>query len=175
MVDEGAIGATLDALIAGLPDPRGGLPEAVFDFVRRVTPLVNVDLLVRDDAGRTLLSWREDAFYRGWHVPGGIIRFRETAHQRVAAVARAELGTSVTPTDSPCDLIQANDARGHFISLLFPCTLTAAIGMDFAPAVGPRRAGMLRWFDAVPDDLIPTQRHYARWFAPQTSTSRPQV
>jgi colanic acid biosynthesis protein WcaH len=41
-------------------DPRGGLAEELFLFVSRVTPLVNVDLLIQDTGHRTLLTWRCD-------------------------------------------------------------------------------------------------------------------
>ena len=37
-----------------------GLPEEIFLFVSRTTPLVNVDLLIKDENGRTLLSWRDE-------------------------------------------------------------------------------------------------------------------
>ena len=64
--------ATLRAALG--PAPRNGLPEDLFLFVSSLTPLVNVDLLIRDDAGRMLLGWRHDAFYGpGWHVPGSFI------------------------------------------------------------------------------------------------------
>jgi colanic acid biosynthesis protein WcaH len=34
--------------------------------------------------GRTLLTWRDDeSFGAGWHVPGGIIRYKETAADRI--------------------------------------------------------------------------------------------
>ena len=35
------------------PDPTAGLPEDLFLFISRITPLVNVDLLIQDDAHRT--------------------------------------------------------------------------------------------------------------------------
>jgi hypothetical protein len=75
-------------LASQIGDPRRGLPDAVFAFVSSVTPLVNIDLLVRNAAPQTLLTWRDDEYYRGWHVPGGIIRFKERMVDRAAAVAR---------------------------------------------------------------------------------------
>ena len=52
-----------------------------------LTPLVNVDLLIKD-SGRTLLTWRDDEFYGpGWHIPGGILGFKERALDRLAKVA----------------------------------------------------------------------------------------
>src|SRR5258705_8683005 len=54
------------------------LPEELFLFISRITPLINVDLLIQDYGKGTLLTWRSDRFFGpGWHVPGGIIRHKE--------------------------------------------------------------------------------------------------
>lgn len=61
------------------PNPSSGLPDELFFYISRVTPMVNVDLLIKDEDGRTLLSWRNDQYAgKGWHLPGGIVRFKET-------------------------------------------------------------------------------------------------
>jgi hypothetical protein len=39
---------------AAIGDPRQGLPEEVFLFASRITPLINVDVLTQDDRGGTL-------------------------------------------------------------------------------------------------------------------------
>lgn len=39
--------------------PEQGLPEELFPFVSQITPLVNVDLLIRDPQCGVLLTWRE--------------------------------------------------------------------------------------------------------------------
>src|SRR5438105_4861558 len=65
--------AAVQGLGCPLGDTGAGLPPEVFLFLSRVTPLLNVDLLIQDDRGRTLLTWRDDEFFgAGWHVPGGI-------------------------------------------------------------------------------------------------------
>src|ERR1700756_3053304 len=85
--------AELEALV---PFPQEGLPEPVFLLVSRLTPLVSVDLLIKDELGRTLLTWRDDESYGpGWHVPGGIVRYQENAAHRIHEVARMELGARV--------------------------------------------------------------------------------
>ena len=84
----------LENVLASIADPRIGLPDEVFQFIRKVTPLINVDLLICRD-GRTLLAWREDEYDKGWHVPGGIVRFREDFHSRIEAVALTEMGATV--------------------------------------------------------------------------------
>ena len=39
-------------------DPTIGLPETLFEFATRITPMVNVDLLVRNFKKEILLTWR---------------------------------------------------------------------------------------------------------------------
>src|SRR5436305_7642155 len=99
----------LDAWVGA---PAGGLPEEFFLFLSRYTPLINVDLLIQDDRRRTLLTWRQDERYgAGWHVPGGIIRYKETAEARIRATAQRELGAEVEWDPDPIAIEQSMDAR----------------------------------------------------------------
>jgi colanic acid biosynthesis protein WcaH len=149
-------------------DPRQGLPEDVFLLVSRITPLINVDLLIQDDSGRTLLTWRDDEFFgSGWHVPGGIIRYKETAAERVRACAREELAADISFDPAPMfvmETILERRDRGHAISLLFRCRLLTA--PDPAMAAGPESPsqGQWRWHEAAPLDLLDVQGQYARFF-----------
>ena len=57
--------------------PEQGLGEELFLTVSSLVPIVNVDLLVYNDKGQFLLTKRDDPYCgRGWHVPGGCIRFK---------------------------------------------------------------------------------------------------
>lgn len=148
----------------------GGLPEQVFRLVSRLTPMVNVDLLIRDDPGRTLLTWRDDEFYGpGWHVPGGIVRFKETAAERIALVARRELGAEVSAEADPCRITEMmnphRDVRGHFISLLYRCTLITPLDTSLKADGEILENGVWRWFDRCPDNLIPVHAIYRDCFA----------
>lgn len=161
--------ATLRAALGSAP--RHGLPEELFLFVSSLTPLVNVDLLIRDSAGRCLLTWRHDDFYGpGWHVPGGIIRFKEAAATRIAAVAASELGAEVCCEPEPLCIHEiVNDERaerGHFISLLYACTLTTP--PDPARAFDPAAPanGAWAWHSRCPDKLIDVHQLYRPWLAP---------
>ena len=71
-----------------LSDPSKGLPENLFLFISRVTPLINVDLLIKNERNQTLLIWRKSGqlYNEGWHVPGGIIRFKERINTRILEV-----------------------------------------------------------------------------------------
>ena len=145
-------------------DPAAGLPEEIFLFASRITPMLNVDLLVRDSNGRTLLAWRNDAFSgQGWHIPGGIIRFKEQLETRIQKVARQEIGTEVTFTPQPIAMHQlmhpTRHTRGHFLSLLFLCSVPA----DFIPSNRQRTAeesGYLQWHDICPANLIHVHEVY---------------
>lgn len=76
-------------------DPRNGLGEELFLEVASLTPIVNVDLLIIKNK-RILMSWRDDEQCgRGWHIPGGCLRLKESLEHRVHLCALNELGTDV--------------------------------------------------------------------------------
>ncbi len=147
--------AVLDRHVA---DPAQGLPEEVFYYISRTTPLVNVDLLIKDEAGRTLLAWRNDQYAgQGWHIPGGVVRFKETFETRVQKVAEREIGRKIDFDPVPLALNQLihpdRNTRGHFISILYKCFLSGA----FVPeneGLTTADAGYLKWHECCPDNLI---------------------
>jgi colanic acid biosynthesis protein WcaH len=155
------------SLEAALDEARTGLPEDVLQFVSRLTPLVNVDLLIQDERGRTLLTWRDDArFGPGWHVPGGLIRLKERAADRIRACARDELGVEVDGDGEPIfvhESISDRHTRGHHVSLLYRCRLLGP--PDDARRAGSEhpRAGQWRWHDRCPPNLLREQAAYARF------------
>src|SRR5882757_10191872 len=136
----------LENILANMSDPQNGLSDEVFHFIRKVTPLINVDLLIRRD-GHTLLAWREDEYDKGWHIPGGIVRFREEFHARIDAVSREELGTTVESEVVPCNIAQLRQhPRGHFVSFLYRCSLTSKIEQArFYSGKGGPNNGALSW------------------------------
>ncbi len=157
-------------LKSSLGDPSQGLPEEVFLFVAAVTPMVNVDLLIRDDGGRTLLTWRDDGFLPpGWHIPGGIIRYKETLASRIAAVAATELGTTVSFRPEPLavkELILPDwPVRGHFISFLYECRLSGPLP-DASRCRGESpRTGQWAWHEKCPANFMAVQDMYRDFFA----------
>ena len=156
------------ALESAAGDPRKGLPADVFFFVSRLTPLINVDLLIQDDEGRTLLTWREDEFFEtGWHIPGGIIRYKESAADRLRACAYEELGAGISWNPEPvlvAETIRPQNTRGHFISLLFRCRLLTPLDEARRAASDRPSAGEWRWHDRCPPNLLDVQRPYAHLF-----------
>ncbi len=164
-----AVESDLENILANMSDPRDGLSDEVFRFIRKVTPLINVDLLIRR-GGHTLLAWREDEYDTGWHIPGGIVRFREALHSRINAVARTEIGATVESEPLPCNLTQLRQhPRGHFISLLYRCTLTSEVDpARVYSGQGKPENGSLSWVEGVPHDLYPAQLFYRDWLEGQS-------
>jgi len=144
----------------------GALPEEMFLFLSRITPLINVDLLIQDDSGRTLLTWRSDLFYDpGWHIPGGIIRFKETAADRIRIVARRELGVAVEFDAAPilvheC-IVPDRQERGHSISLLYKCRLVSDLDPSRRYSPDAPLPNQWLWHESCPENLIREQRPYA--------------
>ncbi|MGA2223293.1 MAG: NUDIX domain-containing protein [Syntrophobacteraceae bacterium] len=161
------IEASIATLVETVPEPSLGLPDSVFYYISRTTPLVNVDLLIKDENGRTLLSWRDDQYAgTGWHVPGGIVRFKERLETRVEKVAEAEIGTAVQFDPTPIALHQIiheeNEIRGHFVSLLYKCFVPGT----FKPrneGLSQENAGYLAWHDRCPANLLDIQEVYRKY------------
>ncbi len=153
-------------------DPTGGLPEEIFELVTRLTPMINVDLLIQDKRCRTLLTWRQDQYFRpGWHIPGGIIRLQESAADRIAKVAEMELSAVVSHDSEPLAVTEFHfpllPARRHFISLLYRCHLQGVPGISGCPANCSPRPGEYRWFEAPPPDLLEPHQKYAKYIGCQ--------
>jgi ADP-ribose pyrophosphatase YjhB (NUDIX family) len=90
------VNPAISAIESSFGDSHHGLPEEIFLFVSRLMPLISVDLLIQDVGGRTLLTWHDDKFFgSGWHVPGGIVRYKEMTADRIQARAREGLGAQV--------------------------------------------------------------------------------
>jgi colanic acid biosynthesis protein WcaH len=69
------------------------LGERDFLEVIERTPLVSIDLVVRDEAGRVLLGRRtREPAKNTWFVPGGRIRKNETLDAAFLRITAAELG-----------------------------------------------------------------------------------
>jgi ADP-ribose pyrophosphatase YjhB (NUDIX family) len=159
----------LAVLEAWALNPTAGLPYELFLFISRLVPMTNVDLLVYDDEGRILLTWRDEPIHGvGWHVPGGMIRYKETAEDRVRATALEELGAGVEFEGPPIveQIIEPERrVRGHHISLLYKCRLLSAPSQAIRFTHGEPRAGQWAWHTRCPENMIAAHQRYGRFFA----------
>jgi len=152
-----------------IKDPTQGLPEEVFLFTTSITPMVNVDLLIRDQHGRILLSWREDEYCgTGWHLMGGIVRLKEKMIDRVYKVIEKEVKSSVWMNKIPIAynevIFNENILRGHFISFLYDGFLNSNTPLN-NENLQEGDVGYLKWFFECPNDLLKFHEMYKKYFA----------
>ena len=152
-------------------DPRKGLGRELFLFASSLMPIVNVDLLVYNSKGQFLLTKRDDPYCGiGWHVPGGCIRFKETAEFRIREVARLELGiTELTIEKEPFKVLEFDitglrdipnhDEYSHFFTLVYRCTVPDTYQID-NHGLSENEVGYIKWFDHLPDDFLKIQDKY---------------
>ena len=142
-------------------NPQAGLPDPVFYLVGRLTPYINVDLLIQDGRYGTLLTWRDDVIVgSGWHIPGGIIRYKEYAIERVYKVAKLELNSNLNSVEGPISIneiiTKEKIERAHFISLLYKC----ALDENSLRNILNDRSEKIRFFKKAPNDLLTQHRIY---------------
>ena len=144
-------------------DASCGMSEELFMMISGLIPICNVDLLIENSKGQILLSWRDDdVFEKGWHIPGGCMRYGESFEKRIQETATRELGQSVTFEADPIAVknVYGNGGinihkreRGHHIALLFRCRLVDESKIKINDA-GELKNGDLRWFDSLPDNIL---------------------
>ena len=163
--------AAIDRLDQVTPDPNKGLSDEVFYYISRTTPLINVDLLVRDPQRGVLLSWRNDHHCgAGWHVPGGIIRYKEKIETRIQQVAINELGavsisTNFIPLAVNEVIVNPQRDRAHFISMLYHCSIDAEYQIDNG-GLSQNQPGYLMWHQHCPSDLLVWHEIYRQYIEP---------
>jgi len=149
----------LDEALKHIPNSKAGLPQEAFYFVSQLTPMINVDLLIKDKLGKTLLTWRDDKFYGpAWHIPGGIIRFKEKIEDRINKVAENELGCEVKFCTTPLDIREMmnkdRDIRGHFISMLYSCEIVGNPEILKRSLDNNPQHGQWAWHEEAPQNLL---------------------
>ena len=165
MEPSAALARTITSLESFVPNPNRGLPEQIFQLVSRLTPLLSVDLLLQDDQARTLLTWRHDIAYGpGWHLPGGIVRYKELAMDRIHAVASGELGAEVMCEPIPLLVTEhvrsESMNRGHVVSLLYRCGLLTPPDEKLRFKAETPEPGQWQWHARGTAKLIPDQQVY---------------
>ena len=168
MADLTAIKRAVDTIDSLIGDPRRGLPEDLFLFASRITPMLNVDLLIKNETNQTLLTWRDDGYCKaGWHIPGGIIRYQEQITERIRAVARTELGVEVAFQPLPLAIKEVilpdRRVRGHFISFLYRCSLTTAPDNRLRYRAGDPLPNQWMWHERCPENIIPVHEIYREY------------
>ena len=73
------------------------MDSKAFLMVIDSTPLVSIDLILRNSSGQALLGLRNNSPAQGfWFVPGGRIRKNETLVQAISRISMIELNTDIS-------------------------------------------------------------------------------
>lgn len=130
------------------------LSGASYSTVIRDTPLVSIDLIVRNAKNEILLGFRRNKPAQGfWFVPGGRICKNETLDQAFARLSEDELGMAVARNKAEflgvyehfyVDSAVADDISTHYVVLAYA----------------------LRW-DGELSSLPKTQHSQYRWAKPE--------
>ncbi|KGF91726.1 MULTISPECIES: NUDIX hydrolase [Prochlorococcus] len=110
--------------------PKKGLGKRIFLILSQLTPITNVELIIKTIHNKSLLIFRDDEFYGpGWHLPGGILRFKEKSRTRIIKTIENEIGV-LSPKIQDIKLMGVYEivnlkmiVRSHFISLIFKVNL----------------------------------------------------
>jgi colanic acid biosynthesis protein WcaH len=146
------------------------LTQEEFAAVVRNTPLVSIDLVVRDPAGRVLLGVRRNEPAKGfWFVPGGRIAKDEPIADAFRRLCRVELNLDLTIEDGAflgvyehfydTNFTQQGGFGTHYVVLGY------SILLDEAPLDLPREQHeRYRWFTV--DEIRSDQRvhPHTRWY-----------
>lgn len=134
--------------LIGIAQPKQDIPQLIFDALATFMPFIAVEVIVVNRKGEMLLTWREDRYWRGWHFPGGLLRFGESFEERLQKTVRRELGVKIKSHKFLAPKNYGRHERGHDVSLLFLCQLTGS----------PKRG---QFFKTMPREIITV--HQSLW------------
>lgn len=122
-----------------------------FIFIIEKTPLVSIDLVIRNEKGQILLGFRRNRPAQGcWFVPGGRIRKNERLQDALVRIAEAETG--ITPSHGTLlgafDHLYEDNAFAipglgtHYVVLAYQLDIDSS-----TPLVGDDQHATLQWWD----------------------------
>lgn len=111
-------------LLGKVKNPEKGLPAEVFNALTRIVPFSACEMVVINKNKEILLTHREDQWWKGWHIPGGLLRMNEDFKTRLSKVAKNELGAKLKSFKFLFPMNYPKTPRGHDVSLVFLCTLS---------------------------------------------------
>lgn len=115
------------------------LPDETFKSVIQHTPLISIDLIVRNEQGEVLLGKRVNAPAKGyWFVPGGRVRKNETLDDAFVRLVKEELGieSGITRADAKFlgafehfydDCVFGDDISTHYVVLAYQISVQMLI------------------------------------------------
>ena len=141
------------------------MDDAMLINVIEATPLVSIDLIVRNPRAEVLLGLRNNRPAKGyWFVPGGRIRKNERIHSALQRIATAEIGWTPDPAVTrfagvyehlyPDNYLERPGIGTHYVVLAYEVD----VGTD-VPLAADDQHTALRWW--TPERLLASTRVHA--------------
>jgi len=124
------------------------LPEPVFHALMSMSVSVPIELGVFNEDGHVMLIYRDDSEFKGWHLPGTVLRDNEDVPGAVIRLVKTEVRAEVSDP-KPLGWLECKrdeTPSRHAIALLHTCSLS-----------GIYRNGSMKAFfdpDALPKDTL---------------------
>lgn len=140
------------------------LPDETFKSVIQHTPLISIDLIIRNEQGEVLLGKRVNAPAKGyWFVPGGRVRKNETLDDAFVRLVKEELGIELggTRVDAKFlgvfehfydDCVFGDDISTHYVVLAYQINIDKV-----SPIILKSQHSIFDYFDInkiLSEDLI---------------------
>jgi colanic acid biosynthesis protein WcaH len=147
------------------------LDKDVFETIVAATPLISIDLIVRDSLGRVLLGKRVNSPAEGyWFVPGGRILKNETLSNAFSRLTQNELGLSLSISKARyiglfehfySDSIFGQDVDTHYIVQGFEIVVESDLPLP------PLQHSDYRWL--LEADLLESDdvHNHSKWYFQQ--------
>ncbi|WP_406828069.1 GDP-mannose mannosyl hydrolase [Microbulbifer sp. ARAS458-1] len=149
------------------------LPREIFKTVVSSTPLVSIDLVVRNDLGEILLGERLNRPAQGcWFVPGGRIVKNESLADAFLRLTEEELGVAVPVeqaefigpfehfySDSVFGAAESEGVSTHYVVLGYSIKLN----LDVA-ALPNQQHGNYRWWPEESLLADPSVHKHSKWY-----------
>jgi colanic acid biosynthesis protein WcaH len=142
------------------------LPASDFFNVVKNTPLVSVDLIIRDPSGAILMGWRNNEPAKDtWFVPGGCIRKNEKIAGAFGRILRTETGLQ-----TPFHEVRFAGVFEHFYSTncfgdptfgTHYCVLAYVLHLDHQPTImADSQHSQFAWLTSSSTYVHPYSRAY---------------
>lgn len=101
------------------------LPQEVFHALMAKVVSVPIELAVFNEDYQVLMIWRDDWEFKGWHMPGTVLRDTEDVAGALKRLIKGEVGDVVTSTPRPLPWLEfgREGSTRHEISLPHLCSL----------------------------------------------------
>ena len=148
------------------------LEKDTFKTVIASTPLVSIDLIVRNKAGEYLLGYRHNKPAQGfWFVLGGRILKDEPMHIAFARLVKDELGINVELHDAAFngvyehfydDYVFGDEVTTHYVVLGYE--LIVDIALSDLPQT---QHSEYKWFSCAEFSNSPNVHKHSKWYLPK--------